>query len=297
MLKNELVTVIIPTYNRAKRIKDSVESVLNQTYSNIELIVVDDGSTDDTKAVLAHINDHRLKVIYQKNAGACAARNNGIIHAHGTYIAFNDSDDTWRKDKLQKQVTALIKNNVDLVFCKMLDTDKNVTIPAKHFKSGIIYPVDDVVGISTQTMLAKANVFKDNLFDSTVPRLQDIDVLIRLALSSKYSFYCIDEPLVNYKVWSDSISNDPRKLEIALKIFSEKYPKLNVDLPKVYSDLSNIAFDVGKEYLKNGDKLNAEKALNLTLIYGNRTFVAKYLKILRNKFLVLNIKIIKKIKG
>ena len=91
-IKN-LVSVIIPTYNRAHLIKRSAMSVLNQTYSNLELIIVDDGSTDNTEEVVKSIDDNRVIYIKQPNQGACAARNNGIDHAKGEFIAFQDSDD------------------------------------------------------------------------------------------------------------------------------------------------------------------------------------------------------------
>ena len=94
-----MVSIIIPTYNRADKLKAAIMSVLNQTYCDLELIIVDDGSTDDTKNVVANIDDNRLRYVYQKNAGACVARNNGIEEAHGDYIAFHDSDDVWHLDK------------------------------------------------------------------------------------------------------------------------------------------------------------------------------------------------------
>ena len=86
------VTVVIPTYNRAHLIKDAVESVLNQTYQDFELIVIDDGSTDNTREVLAIYKD-KLRYIYQENQGRSAARNHGIKLAQGEYIAFLDSSD------------------------------------------------------------------------------------------------------------------------------------------------------------------------------------------------------------
>ena len=91
------VTVVIPTYNRAHLIKDAVESVLNQTYQDFELIVIDDGSTDNTREVLAVYKD-KLTYIYQENQGRSSARNHGIELAQGEYIAFLDSDDVWFPD-------------------------------------------------------------------------------------------------------------------------------------------------------------------------------------------------------
>ena len=93
------VSVVIPTFNRADTIGDSIKSVLEQTFKDFEVIVVDDGSTDGTESVVAAFGDSRIKYIMQDNAGACAARNNGIRHANGEYIAFQDSDDYWMPRK------------------------------------------------------------------------------------------------------------------------------------------------------------------------------------------------------
>ena len=94
--------VIIPTYNREGTLLRAVNSVLSQSFTDLELIVVDDGSTDHTRELVESIKDNRLRYIYQKNAGACAARNKGIDAAEGEFIAFQDSDDVWLKEKLAR---------------------------------------------------------------------------------------------------------------------------------------------------------------------------------------------------
>lgn len=99
-MANTLFSVIIPAYNRADIIKDTVTSVLNQTYTNLEVIVVDDGSTDNTREVVEGIEDSRVVYIYQENAERSAARNNGVSHAKGEYVCFLDSDDFYHKDFL-----------------------------------------------------------------------------------------------------------------------------------------------------------------------------------------------------
>lgn len=90
-----LCSIIIPTYNREKTILQSVESVLSQTFSDTEIIIVDDGSTDNTKSIIEQINDSRILYVRQTNAGAPSARNHGISLARGKYISFQDSDDNW----------------------------------------------------------------------------------------------------------------------------------------------------------------------------------------------------------
>ncbi|NOQ85501.1 MAG: glycosyltransferase, partial [Deltaproteobacteria bacterium] len=97
------VSVIIPTYNRAHTLREAIDSVLSQSYNDLELIIVDDGSTDETKVIVSSYIP-KLAYIYQERQGVSAARNRGIKHAQGDYISFLDSDDLWLKDKLYLQM-------------------------------------------------------------------------------------------------------------------------------------------------------------------------------------------------
>ena len=107
---NILVSCIIPVYNRETLIKEAVNSVLAQSHRNLELVVVDDGSTDNTYATLETINDPRLKIIRQHNKGVSSARNTGIAQCRGKYIALLDSDDYWLKNKLEAQLEYMTAN-------------------------------------------------------------------------------------------------------------------------------------------------------------------------------------------
>lgn len=104
--RNELVSVIIPTYNRALKCKFAVESVLSQTHANVEVLVIDDGSQDNSREILSKL-DRQVRYIYQKNQGVTAARNTGLKLANGEYIAFLDSDDTWLPWKLEAEISVL----------------------------------------------------------------------------------------------------------------------------------------------------------------------------------------------
>lgn len=114
MSNKPLVSIIIPTYNRANMIEKAIKSAIDQTYPNKEIFVVDDGSTDNTKAILKRYPE--VFYIHQKNAGQAAARNKGLSHAKGMYIASLDSDDEWEADFILKSVDFLEKNNLDFVF-------------------------------------------------------------------------------------------------------------------------------------------------------------------------------------
>ena len=219
-----MVSVIIPSYNREKTIERAVMSVLNQTYKDLELIVVDDCSKDNTVEVLKSIKDDRLKIIrLEKNSGACVARNVGIENAQGDYIAFQDSDDEWLLDKLEKQMAIFEKVKVDLVFCAFnrFGLGEDLTYP--ELPEGIVERkvlLEDS-RISTQTLIGKKECFENVKFDPEMPRFQDYDITIRL--SKKYSIYFVNEPLVNMYVQNDSISISKNKMIRAETIIFSKY--------------------------------------------------------------------------
>jgi len=130
-----LVSVIIPTYNRAGYILHALDSVFAQTYKNYEIIVVDDGSNDETETVLkSYMN--RLRYVYQTNAGPAAARNHGVKFAHGDWIAFLDTDDIWLPAKLEKQLSECLRLNADFCFHDLTVKDY---VTEKHIESWNIH--------------------------------------------------------------------------------------------------------------------------------------------------------------
>ena len=230
------VSVIIPTYNREKTIKKAIMSCLNQTYKNIEVIVVDDCSTDNTKKVIDSIKDDRLKYIKLKtNSGACCARNTGIKKSTGKYIIFNDSDDTFRENKIEKQLNNLIKNKSDLDFCQLEEhtgDGKTCEFPTKKqekrlSKKNILDELCIGNVISTQTILAKKSVFEDILFDENLPRLQDYDLVLRIAC--KYKISHTKEVLVDMYKQKNSISFSNDKLMRACIIMIGKNYNMDED--------------------------------------------------------------------
>ena len=120
------ISVIIPTYNRGNMIERAVRSVLNQTYNNIEVIVVDDGSTDNTEEVIKDIKDTSVIYIKEANAGACVARNKGIDVSSGDYIAFLDSDDEWFPEKLEIQYKQQVKYSETVTVIAEYDRENNL---------------------------------------------------------------------------------------------------------------------------------------------------------------------------
>lgn len=177
-----LVSVVIPTCNRADLLRRAIDSVRNQTYKEIEIIVVDDASSDGTPEVVAHISDDRLRYLrHERNRGGAATRNTGIQAATGDYIAFLDDDDEWEPDKTEIQMAAL--KSYDAVLCmSSIGGERNV----KHFTAKRICDAQELrkgmppVG-GTAALMARAKLLKEVLFDEALPNCQDWDILIRLA--------------------------------------------------------------------------------------------------------------------
>ena len=196
---NTEVSVIIPTFNRAVFLAEAVKSVLEQTYTDFELIVVDDGSNDNTKEVLEPFAG-RIRYFYQPNRGPSSARNLGICQAKGRYLSFLDSDDLWLPRKLEKQM-AFIDSYPD---CKICYTDeiwirhgRRVNPKKKHQKySGWIFQrMLPLCIVSPSSVLIERAVFdKVGLFDESLPACEDYDLWLRIG--RYYPFYFISEPLI-----------------------------------------------------------------------------------------------------
>lgn len=249
-----LVSVILPTYNRAGTIEKSIQSVLNQSYQNIELIVVDDGSSDNTREVVGAIDDSRLKYVYQDNAGACVARNKGIDHAVGQYIAFQDSDDTWHPHKLKKQMDAMVLTGADIVFCKLNSYVGGVfqgTLP-RFLENGFVNNTENLMGIGTQSLLVKKEVFNTCKFDNDFPRWQDLEWVMRAV--RKFKLYCVDEGLVDYYIGDDSISVNEDKLIRAGEIMIARHPDIEKNFPSISDNIYYALLNTGDSLREKNDR-------------------------------------------
>ena len=198
-MNTPLVSVIIPTYNRAWALKKAIESVLAQDYKNFELIVVDDGSTDDTEALVSEYAK-AVKFIQQPNLGVSAARNKGISIASGALIAFLDSDDYWEPQKLSAQVE-FFNANPDALICQTEETwirnGKRVNPKKKHKKlSGMIFiPSLALCLISPSAVMMRKILFaKVDMFDESLPACEDYDLWLRV--TCRYPVHLIDTPLI-----------------------------------------------------------------------------------------------------
>jgi len=196
-----LVSVVMPAYNVAWCIRSAVDSVLAQTYESRELIVVNDGSTDDTRAVLDHYRG-RITVIDQDNRGMCAARNVAIRQAQGAYIAFLDADDRWLPTKLAQQV-ALLESRPEIGFCSTgarVEDERGKLLNVWQCRSGRTRMLETlfaenaaIAGGCSAVVARRPLVEQVGLFDESLRGFEDPDLWIRLAAVSGYA--CIDEPL------------------------------------------------------------------------------------------------------
>ena len=209
-MSQPLVSVIIPTFNRAEVVGRAVNSVLNQTFRDFECIVVDDGSTDETDSVLNGFAD-KIKVIKTENRGVSAARNLGAELAKGKYIAFLDSDDEWKQQKLKKQTDFMRESGL-----RIAQTDetwvrngKFVNKSAKYIRpSGdIFYNCLEVCAVTpSSVMMEKTLFFEYGGFDETFPVCEDYDLWLRMSLKEKFGL--VDEPLIiKYGGNPDQLSN------------------------------------------------------------------------------------------
>lgn len=232
-----LVSVVIPTYNRADVICRTIDNAFQQTYSNFEVIVVNDGSTDDTQSRLRQYGG-RIRVITQANAGPAVARNRGVEIAHGQIVAFQDSDDLWKPRKLERQVALLAKYgpSVPCCLCNVIMrvvkgrdlTSFDLSLIHPRHEEGIWLNVAEVLStrfvLFNQAVAIRREAFeKAGGFDEELKYLEDYDLPLRLALTGPWAF--IREPLVIYsessaESFSKQALKEPFTLnECALKIF------------------------------------------------------------------------------
>lgn len=233
-MSRDLISVIIPSYNRKDKLPACLESVLSQTYAPIEVIVVDDASTDGTGAFFETFSDPRLRYLrYEENKGACYARNYGAAQAKGKYLAFQDSDDIWHPDKLEKQYERLLASGADMCFCGMNRVSANgdhYYFPVHPFHRE--HALEEFLAenrAGTQTMLMHRHVWEEIKFDESFRRYQDWDFSIRAA--ERFALEYLPEALVESEVGGDSISFGVKSYPALVRLY-EKHRELYKKYPK-----------------------------------------------------------------
>lgn len=244
--KTDTISVIIPTFNRAWTLKRAVDSALAQDYPHREIIVVDDGSTDGTRELLAEYKDN-IRVLVQENKGVSAARNFGIRESQGSFIALLDSDDAWEPDKLSCQA-AFFQANPGAMICQTeeiwIRKGKRVNPKKKHKKpSGMIFePSLKLCLVSPSAVMMRKQLFdQKGMFNETFPVCEDYDLWLRI--SHDTPVYLVDAPLTvktggHGDQLSASHSQDKYRIQSILNLIES-----NV----LFSDQEQAAINVFKE--------------------------------------------------
>ncbi len=259
------VSVVIPTYNRSGTIKRALNSVLAQTFPIHEVIIVDDGSTDDTLEILSNIKDKRIKVIKSPGrSGAPTARNLGVEASSGEWIAFQDSDDYWLGHKLELQFDRLAQfPEAVLCYCGLIQYYDGALgfVPDKKIRKseGNLYEaLLQTSFISTQTILVKKSVFlQSGGFRADMPRLQDWELVLRLAELGP--FCCALEPLVIAYATPGNLTSDARKGASARLMILDLHKKAFSVKPIL---LANHYHIIAKQFLLTGSSADAVQYFN-----------------------------------
>ncbi|MFT6407545.1 MAG: glycosyltransferase involved in cell wall biosynthesis [Arenicella sp.] len=230
-----LVSVVIPVYNVERYIEEALDSVLAQTYQNIEVLIVDDASPDKSISIVqVNYSDPRIRIIRQENRGLAGARNTGIRNANGRYLAFLDSDDFWNETKLAQHIELMLQHShCGVSFCSSAFVDDNSQFLGRFQapKKKVNYQPKDifcrnpigngsvpVIGIDILQKIGFETTDKTEngvpytqYFDESLRQSEDVDCWTRIAILTATDFYYIDQPLTNYRLTGDGLSANVEK--------------------------------------------------------------------------------------
>ena len=253
-----LVSVIIPVYNAQNYIEETIQSVINQTYQNWELIIVDDCSTDDSVELVKEFEkqDSRIRLIELETnfGGPARPRNIGIDNAKGEYIAFLDADDVWSKDKVEYQINFMIKNKYNFTSTNIVRIDKD----SNYLRNSLFYDflnklkkkknICDFVKysfIANSSVIIKKEIIGYFSEDKELVAVEDFYLWLELFIKKETQFYYIDDELLKYRILEDSISDRTTtskqyvKADLAVLKFilqNNKYNLLSCFYIKVFKD-------------------------------------------------------------
>lgn len=265
-----MVSIILPVYNGEKYIRESIDSILEQTYSNIELIIVNDASTDKTSEIISEYasRDNRIKIIEnEKNKKLPESLNVGFTNAKGKYYTWTSDDNIYRKNAIEEMVKVLIENNnIDFVYAQCVNIDKCGRKKGKGFASSIenIY-----IGNCIQACFLYRNKVHVALkgYDSTKFLYEDYDFWLR-AYEYKFKFYFLNKVLYEYRIHKESLTTT-KKAEVSRKII----PVLKNNLKKVNKKNLLIKGQICKRisylYLDDNKEILAKMYLLISNIYTN----------------------------
>lgn len=284
-----LVSVIVPAYNSAKYITETISSLLEQTYPNIEIIVVNDGSQDNTLDVLKFYQT-KIVIIDQLNTGVSGARNTGIRAAKGDLISFCDSDDLWAPQKIHEQITYLQHNpSVGMVYCDwhVWNPDHNGNFVVPEFfrsaqygqeidsaKSGWVYHklLLDCICLTSTVMLRKDTIQKVGFFNTDLWCGEDYDYWLRVSRITE--IHKLKSKLVLYRSLAESITRRPTPVHYEYEVFRKAISQWGVESPNgekndprlLKERVAKMRFDFGYHHLNSGDAVIAIKSFADSII-------------------------------
>ncbi|MGM3306829.1 glycosyltransferase [Anabaena sp. WFMT] len=224
-----MISVVIPVYNGEKTIQETIQSILKQTFTDFEIIVINDGSQDTTVDIVNQIKDIRIKIFSYPNAGLASSRNRGLKIANRKYISFMDADDIWTPDKLEAQLNALINNPTAAVAYSWTDY---IDESSQFLRSGLYITVNgyalpkllftNFLENGSNGLFLTQSLRDLGGFDESLERSADWDMYLRLA--ADYPFVCVPAPQILYRVSNSSMSTNINKMEKAgLKIINKAF--------------------------------------------------------------------------
>jgi glycosyltransferase involved in cell wall biosynthesis len=230
------VSVVIPAYNAMTYLPETLESVLRQTFTDFEVLIVDDGSSDNIVEWASGLVETRVRLISQANQGVSTARNTGIAHAQGEYVGFLDADDLWEPTKLEKQVRCLEDNPaVGLVYTWTALIDQSGSPMGKVWGShieGNVWEqivINDMISNGSSPMVRHSCFETVGVFDPNISGVEDRDMWIRIA--ARYPFGVVKEPLTLYRRHPNNTSANRKKIIIELhKVFEKAFQSAPLEL-------------------------------------------------------------------
>lgn len=257
-------SIIIPTYNRAEFISMAIDSVIKQTFSDWELLIIDDGSTDNSKIIINNYFDKRIKYIYQENSERSVARNNGIKNSLGKYICFLDSDDKYVEDHLENLFNFILKNDTPeaLIFCNAFilnngDLSKLELPPVSNNLTEYVY----INPISPSRACVSHNILNKYCFDKDITIVEDMCLWLSISLDFKI-LLSNHFGVIYLKHEGNSVNpKNPAALKMynGLRLYFRKYPdikkRITIRIYKFY--YSNIITNIGVHYILNDQKIRA----------------------------------------
>lgn len=280
-----MISVIIPAYNAQSTIAKTIESVRQQTYSNLEIIVIDDGSSDRTAEIVNSIQDLRIKLFNYPNGGVANARNRGIVKAKGEYIAFLDADDFWTGDKLELQLQALIENpDAGVAYSWTYFLYQDICYPSVPvYHQGNIYPqllTKNFIHHGSNPLIRSEAIISVGEFDLSFSHCADWDYYLRLA--AKYDFVVVPKHQIYYRQSANSMTSKIDDIERQLcQMLNKTYQTVPKELQHLQQQSKSWIWQYcSQQYLEYGRDIKSNiKAANYlwrSIISNPRSLLKTY---------------------